>query len=186
MPRVILRFYEELNFHMPEHLWKKDFEVESEEGATIQAIIEGLGVPCEEVDLILAGGQSVGFDYVARAGERISIYPVFESMNIAELTRLPDRPLRSVKFVLDSDLEDLAVHMKQIRYDVSFDSSLSWGEIMKISERERRIILTSNPELFKSGGVTRAILLRPAAVGSQLRRIMERLEMDPRETDCPL
>ena len=65
MATVILRFYEELNRFLPEHLRKRDFEFEFKEEATIQAIIESLGVPSEEVDLILAEGQSIGFDYVA-------------------------------------------------------------------------------------------------------------------------
>jgi uncharacterized protein len=182
MAKVILRFYEELNFHLPEHLRKRDLEFESEEGATIQAILESLGIPSGEVDLILANGQSVGFCYVAKTGERISIYPVFESMDIAEVTCLPHRPLRSTKFVLDSDLEDLAAQMKRVGHDVRFDSSSSWGEIMKISEKEKRIILTSNRARFTSREVTHAILLPPAAAEAQLQEIMDRLEIHPRET----
>jgi hypothetical protein len=181
MAKVILRFYEELNCYLPEQLRKRDFEFEFKEEATIQAIIESLGVPSEEVDLILAEGQSIGFDYVARTGERISIYPVFESINIAEVTCLPYRPLRSTKFVLDSDLEDLAAHMKRVGHDVRFDSCNSWSEIMKISEKERRIILTSNPALLRSKGVTHAILLPSTAPEIQLQGIMDRLEIHPRE-----
>jgi uncharacterized protein len=185
MAKVILRFYEELNFHLPEHLRKRDFGFESEEEATIQAIIESLGVPSGQVDLILANGQSVGFGHVAKTGERFSIYPVFESVDITELTCLPHRPLRSTKFVLDSGLEDLAAHMKRVGHDVRFESSSSWSEIMKISEEERRIILTSNPERLKSGEVTHAILLPPAAMDAQVQRIMDRLGIHPREHDCP-
>jgi hypothetical protein len=181
MATVILRFYEELNRFLPEHLRKRDFEFEFKEEATIQAIIERQGVPSEEVDLILAEGQSIGFDHVAHAGERISIYPVFESINIAEVTCLPCRPLRSTKFVLDSDLEELAGHMTRVGYDVRFDSCNSWSEIMEISEKERRIILTSNPALLKSKEVTHAILLPSTAPEIQLRGIMDRLEIHPRE-----
>ena len=177
MLKVILRFYEELNSHLPAHLRKRDFELESEEGTTIQSIIESLGVPAGEVDLILANGRSVGFEHEAKSGERISIYPVFESINIAGVTCLPHRPLRSTKFVLDSGLGDLAAHMKRIGQDVHFDSSDSWSKIMEISEKERRIIITSNPERFKSGEITHAILLPLAATEIQLQRIVDRLEI---------
>ena len=181
MAKVILRFYEELNRFLPEHSRKRDFEIEFKEEATIQAVIESQGVPSEEVDLILAEGQSIGFDYVAHTGERFSIYPVFESINIAEVTCLPGRPLRSTKFVLDSGLEELAAHMTRVGYDVRLDSCNSWSEIMEISEKERRIILTSNPALLKSKEVTHAILLPSTAPESQLRGIMDRLEIHPRE-----
>jgi hypothetical protein len=182
MPRVILRFYEELNYYLPKHLQKRDFEFEFKEEATILDILESLSVPPEEVDLILAEGQSVCFDYEARAGKRISIYPVFESINIAELTCLPHRPLRSTKFVLDPDLEDLAAYMKRVGHDVRFDSRSSWSEIVTISRQERRIILTSNPALLKAKEVTHAILLPSTEPEVQLQKIMDRLEISPRET----
>jgi hypothetical protein len=178
MAKVTLRFYEELNFHLPEDVTKKDFELEFGDGLTIQSIIERLGVPSEEVDLILAEGQSVDFGYTPRNGERISIYPVFESMNITELTRLPHRPLRSLKFVLDFGLEDLAIHMRGIGQDVHFDPFGSWREVIDISRKERRIILTSHPELLRSKDVTHAILLPSAAPENQLQVIMDRLEID--------
>jgi hypothetical protein len=184
MAKVFLRFYEELNFHLPEHVRKKDFELEFEDGLTIQSLIERLGVPSEEVDLILAEGQSVDFGYTPRTGERISIYPVFESMNITELTRLPHRPLRSLRFVLDPGLEDLAIHMRGIGHDVRFDPFGSWHDVIDISRKEGRIILTPHPELLMSKNVTHGILLPSAAPENQLQVIMDRLEIDPMEA-CP-
>jgi len=71
--------------------------------------------------------------------------------------------------------------MTRVGYDVRFDSCNSWSEIMEISEKERRIILTSNPALLKSKEVTHAILLPSTAPEIQLRGIMDRLEIHPRE-----
>ncbi len=181
MAKVIFRFYEELNFHLPEHVRKEDFELEFEDGLTIRRIIARLGVPSEEVDLILAEGQSVDFGYTPRTGERVSIYPVFESMDITEVTRLPHRPLRSIKFVLAPDLEDLAIHMRGIGQDVRFDPFSSWSEVINISRKERRIILTSHPELLRSKDVTHGILLPSAAPEIQMQVMMDRLEIDPME-----
>ena len=185
MGKVILRFYEELSFHLPENLQKKDFEFEFQEESTIRAIIGSLGVPPEDVDLILAEGRSVGFDYAPRTGERFSIYPVFETLNIAEVTCLPGRPLRSARFVLDSALEGLADHMRRGGHDVVFDPTSSWTEIMKISREERRIILTANPELLKSEEVTRVILVPSAVPEAQLQAVMATLEMHRGKRPCP-
>jgi len=185
MTNVTLRFYEELNLHLPEHWRKTDFEFEFKEELTIQGIIESLGVPSEEIDLILAEGQSVGLGYVPRTGERVSLYPVFETLNISGVTRLPHRPLRSTRFVLDPDLRNLAIHMRGIGHDVHFDSFSSWSEIIRISKKEKRIILTSHPELLQSEEVTHAILLPATAPEIQLQEIMDRLEIDPREAVSP-
>ncbi len=182
MARVILRFYEELNFHLPEHLRKKDFELERDEESSILSIIEGLGVPSAEVDLILAKGQSVDFGYVPCNGDRISIYPVFESIDIAEIASLPRRPLRSTRFVIDSGLEVLANHMRALGYDVRVGSFGASSEVINISKRERRIILTSNPELLQSDEVSHAILLVSDVPEMQLQEILDRVEIHPRTT----
>lgn len=39
-------------------------------------------MPHTEVDLILVNGVSVGFDYRLQAGDRVSVYPVFESLDV--------------------------------------------------------------------------------------------------------
>ncbi len=176
--KVILRFYEELNFHLPEHLRKKDFELEFEGEPTIQELIESLGVPSEEVDLILAQGRSVGFGYGPKDGERVSVYPIFESINIAEVTQLPDRPLRTTKFVVDSDLVDLAIFMAEEGYDIRFNVFSSWDEIRSISVKEERIILSTHPALVQSEDVTHAILLPLASPELQLEKLLERLDVD--------
>ena len=45
-------------------------------------MIEALGVPHTEIDLILINGRSVDFTYILQDGDRVSVYPVFESLNI--------------------------------------------------------------------------------------------------------
>jgi Mut7-C ubiquitin len=56
--------------------------------ATVKDRSESFGVPHTEVDLILVNGQSVDFACRLQDGDRISVYPVFEAFDIAELTRL--------------------------------------------------------------------------------------------------
>ncbi|HDH87561.1 MAG TPA: hypothetical protein ENF36_05890, partial [Desulfobacteraceae bacterium] len=52
-----------------------------------------LGVPPEEVDLVLVNSESVPFDHIILEGDKISIYPIFESLDISSVTRLRDKPL---------------------------------------------------------------------------------------------
>ncbi len=179
MRKSVFRFYEELNFFLSVDRRKRDFEVEFEGQKTLGELIEGLGVPCEKVDLILANGQSVGLDHVPREGERVSIYPVFEALNISEITRLSGRPLRTIKFVLDVDLIELASYMQAWGYDVHFDALVSRSEIIAISRKEKRIILTTDPQFLGSEEITHIILLPREAPQVQLKKIVEQLDIQP-------
>lgn len=55
----------------------------------------------KEVDLILANGKCVDFEYILQDGDRISVYPAFQSLNIETVTRLRESPLRRTKFTAD-------------------------------------------------------------------------------------
>ena len=75
MPKTTLRFYEELNDFLPRHRQKTDFEVEIKGKRTIKDMIEALGVPHTEIDLIVVNEKSVDFTYILQDGNRISVYP---------------------------------------------------------------------------------------------------------------
>ena len=83
----------------------------------MKAVIEDLGVPHTEVDLVLADGQSVGFDHRLRDGESISVYPVFESWDIAAVSKVRPEPLREVRFVVDVHLVTLAGYLRMLGFD---------------------------------------------------------------------
>lgn len=69
MKRVDVRFYAELNDFLP--LWRRKrpttcyFEV----SGSVKDMIEALGVPHTEVDLILANDESVDFSYRVQDGD---------------------------------------------------------------------------------------------------------------------
>jgi hypothetical protein len=98
---VELRFYEELNDFLPRHRRKKSFSHRLRETASVKDVIESLGVPHTEVDVILVNGESVGFGHRLTGGERIAVYPTFERLDVSGLTRLRPEPLREPRFIVD-------------------------------------------------------------------------------------
>ena len=88
------RFYEELNDFLAPARRGQDFELRCAEAASVKNAIESVGVPHTEVELILANGESVDFAYRVRDGDRISVFPMFESFDVASLLRVRPRPLR--------------------------------------------------------------------------------------------
>ena len=96
MPKAIIRFYEELNDHLPLEMRKVDCTFSFSQPIAIKDVIESMGIPFYEVDLILANGISVDFFYPVKGGDRISVYPIFERFDITGLTKVRDKPLRFV------------------------------------------------------------------------------------------
>src|SRR5690349_17578888 len=99
MPSVTatFRFYEELNDFLARPLRGRSFSCGCARDATTKHMIEALGVPHTEVELILVNGESVGFDRAVEDGDRIAVYPKFEALDIGPLLRVRDRPLRTVR-----------------------------------------------------------------------------------------
>lgn len=177
MFQATFRFYEELNDFLPKHRRKADFQAEFNEERSIKDMIESLGVPHTEVDLILVNGKSVDFSDILRDGDRVSVYPVFESINIEGVTRLRPTPLRKIRFVADRNIEDIVRFMRLLGFDVYSHSALTNREIIDISIREKRIILTKSKSLLKFKDVTHGVFIRPGTRGEQVGRIMDSLDI---------
>ena len=90
------RLYEELNDYLPAPRKKRTFSFSLKGLTTVREAICSLGVPPEEVDLVLVNGKSVAFDHSIGNGDRISIYPIFETLDISTVTKLRDKPLRAL------------------------------------------------------------------------------------------
>ena len=80
------------------------FSMVSGQRSVFLAALLSLGVPLSEVDLILVNDDPVAADHPVSNGDRVSVYPVFESFDITPLVRLRSEPLRRVRFVVDPDL----------------------------------------------------------------------------------
>lgn len=84
-----IRFYAELNDFLPPEKRQVIFTHSFFGEPTVKDIIESLGVPHTEVDLVLVNGVSVDFAHRVRDGDFISVYPVFESIDISPILFLP-------------------------------------------------------------------------------------------------
>jgi uncharacterized protein with PIN domain len=140
-------------------------------------LIESLGVPHTEVDLILANGESVDFSYRLKPGDRISVYPPFEAMDISRLVRLRPQPLRDVRFVADGHLGRLAAYLRTVGFDTVYHSDCGDEELAKISANERRILLTRDRGLLKRNIVTRGYCVRTTNPREQLAEVIERFDL---------
>ena len=92
------RFYEELNDFLPLKHRRQTFVYDFAGKPSVKDIVEAIGVPHTEVDLILVNGESVDFCYQMQGGERVAVYPIFETLDISSIVRLRPKPLREIRF----------------------------------------------------------------------------------------
>ena len=175
--KVTLRFYEELNDFLPEKKKKKRFEHNFIDRTSVKDLIESLGVPHTEIDLILVNGKSVSFEYIINGEDDISVYPVFESLDISDIQHLRPTPLREPNFIADVHLGKLARYLRMFGFDVYYKNDLSDEEIVKISSKERRAILTRDIGLLKRNEVTHGYYVRNTKVEEQVKEIMSRFDL---------
>jgi uncharacterized protein len=171
------RFYEELNDFLPSIKRKISFLFSFKGNPSVKNIIEEMGVPHAEIDMILVNGNSVDFSYRLRNGDQVSVYPVFESLNITNIQHLRPTPLREPKFVLDVHLGRLSRYMRLCGFDSLFERDLNDAEIINISASEQRIILTRDRDLLKAKLVTRGYWIRSSGPEEQIKEVLKRFDL---------
>jgi uncharacterized protein len=175
--QVTMRFYEELNDFLSNAQRRRDFAHSFRDSGSIKDLVESLGVPHTEIDLILVNGQSVDFGYQVQDGDRISVYPVFEALDIGPVTHLRPRPLREPRFVLDSHLGRLAAYLRLLGFDCLYRNDYGDPTLAEISVRERRILLTRDRRLLMLKQITRGYYVRAHLPQAQLAEVMTRFDL---------
>lgn len=171
------RFYEELNDYLPADRRKTEFGHTFIDRTTVKDMISSLGVPHQQIDLILVNGQSVDFSYRVDNGDRVSVYPVIESLDISSVTHLRKAPLREPKFILDVHLGRLASYMRMLGFDTLYSSSYEDNEIVSIALSEKRTILTRDLGILKRNDVTHGHWVRNTHTAHQLIEILDRFDL---------
>lgn len=175
--RAEFRFYEELNNFLPPALRKRTFSYAFDGSPAIKDPIEAIGVPHTEVDLILVDGESVGFDHRLRPGERVAVYPVFESFDITPLVRLREAPLRRTAFIVDVNLGKLARRLRMLGFDTLYDNGYDDRRIAAIAAAEHRIVLTRDRRLLFIGCITHGYWVRSVVPDQQLAEVLVRFDL---------
>jgi hypothetical protein len=177
MVTATFRFYEELNDFLAPERRRREFTVRCARAATTKHMVEALGVPHTEVELILLNGESVGFSALLREGDRVAVYPKFEAFDVTPLLRVREEPLRETRFVADVHLGSLAHLLRMLGFDTLYDNGFADDEIERIAAEQARIVLTRDRDLLKRRGITHGCYVRELRPQLQLRALFERLDL---------
>lgn len=175
MKDVQLRVYEELNEFLPLEKRKRPFQFRCAAHLTISAILDAVGIPLSNVDLVLLDGEPADPGAVPDHGGRISVYPVFESFDIAGTTRVRERPLREPRFICDAGMDELAEALRRRGFDAQSGTSMSPESVDACAERESRILITRREP--RAAGTSRICRVSDSSVSNQLEEILSRLDL---------
>lgn len=175
--KALFRFYEELNDFLPPQQRKRDIELGFKPPAPVRHLIETLGVPHTEVELILLNGRSVGLDQAVQDGDRVSVYPMFESLDLRPLLRLRAQPLRNPRFVADAHLGKLARLLRMLGFDTLFSNDTGDSRMAELAADEGRVLLTRDRALLMRRILTHGCYIRASEPRAQLLQVMNRLDL---------
>jgi uncharacterized protein with PIN domain/sulfur carrier protein ThiS len=175
--RVMVRCYAELNDFLPAQRRQQTFAVCTPGGRSVKDLLESVGVPHTEVDLLLVNGEPAAFDHRVADGDRVTVYPVFEAFDIAPATRVRPEPLRETRFVLDAHLGRLAALLRLAGFDAAYRSDAADDALAAVSHAERRILLTRDQALLKRRAVTHGYYVREVRPREQLVEVVRRFQL---------
>ncbi|NIM94911.1 MAG: twitching motility protein PilT [Anaerolineales bacterium] len=171
------RFYAELNDFLPPSRRFVSFKHTFRGNPSVKDTIEALGVPHTEIDLILVNGESVDFTFKLHDGDRVSVYPIFESIDITPLVRVRPEPLREIRFVLDTHLGRLASYLRMLGFDTLYNNECDDESLARIASEEMRILLTKDRGLLKRNMVTHGYCVRGKHPREKLVEVIRRFDL---------
>jgi uncharacterized protein with PIN domain len=181
---VDVRAYVELNDFLQPELRGATVRCPFRTHQTVKDVLEAMGVPHTEIDLILVNGDPQEFAYRPAVGDRIAAYPMFEALDIESATRLRPAALRDPRFVVDVNLGPLARLLRVLGFDVWWSGDADDASLAEVSLTQQRILLTRDRGLLKRRAITHGLLVRSQQPEEQTLEVIRRLDL--RERLAPL
>jgi len=174
---LFVRCYAELNEFLPlEHRYN-EFPLLFSEPFNVAKLLDRLNIPLNSVEIILVDGKSVSAKFSLSEGNRISLYPIFESFDIRSLLHLHSAPLRHIKFIADVHLGKLARYLRLFGFDTAYNSSFSFSSILSIAELEQRCILSKSIAYKEKPSVTKYFHIQSSIPEEQLTETFSRFDL---------
>lgn len=177
MPQATFHFYGSLNDFLLYRRRDVAFPHTFEHVGSIKDMIESLGVPHPEIDVITVNSVSVDFDYLVQAEDQIGVYPFFWEVDVQPVMHLRPEPLPEARFVLDTHLGKLANLLRMLGFDTLYSNRFEDDELAEISSREQRILLTRDLGVLKRGIVRYGYFVRQTDPQQQIGEILRRYDL---------
>jgi uncharacterized protein with PIN domain len=177
MATASVRFYGALNDFLPASHTQATLVFRFAGGTSVKDLIEALGVPHTEVEHLLVNNRAADFASLVQDGDRVAAYPPFHTLHIPRELRLGPPPQTIPRFVADVHLGRLAAYLRLAGFDVQYRNDYSDPELVEISTREDRTVLTRDVGVLKHAAVRRGYFVRETQPGRQLVEVLRRYDL---------
>ncbi|MBI5670020.1 MAG: Mut7-C ubiquitin/RNAse domain-containing protein [Chloroflexi bacterium] len=177
MSHAIFHFHDELNFFLPRRHKHGTIEHAFDWRASVKDMIESLGVPHAEVELIVVNGNAVDFSYVVLPDDQIDVYSQYDTVDMCDKIRLRPPLPAAPAFVLDQHLGRLAAYLRMMGFDTLYRNDYHDEELARISHDENRVLLTRDVGLLKRSLVIYGYYVRATHREQQLVEITRRFNL---------
>ncbi|RYZ34907.1 MAG: twitching motility protein PilT [Myxococcaceae bacterium] len=147
---------------------------------SVKDLIESLGPPHPEVDVVLVDDEPVGFEHRAEADTSLAVYPVHLAPRLPPESRvgppLPDMP----RFVLDVGLGRLSGFLRMLGFDTLWRNDFADDHLARLSRQESRVLLTRDLGVLKRSEVVHGYFPRATDPAHQLVEVVRRYALTSR------
>jgi uncharacterized protein with PIN domain len=175
--KVRIRCYAELNDFLSLERRQKEFFLSLKMPVSVGEVIELLGIPLSEVDLVMVNSEPVERSKRLFEHDAVSIYPAFETLDISSLQTVQKKPLRESRFIVDAHLGKLARYLRMLGFDTLYRNDFGDQEIIEIAQQQKRIILSRDKLLLKSTRVDHGYYVRAIHKHDQLTEVVEKFDL---------
>ena len=178
--QVRVRLYGALNDFLPPERRGAEFLHTFTGTPSVKDVLESLGPPHPELDVILVNGEAVDFAFRVEDGSRVAAYPAFHTLDVSPLTRvgleLPHEP----RFALDVGLGRLSGFLRMLGFDTLWRNDFEDDELAHLSGDEDRVVLTRDLGLLKRSEVRHGYFPRNTDPALQLVEVVRRYQLGSR------
>jgi len=178
--QVRVRLYGALNDFLPPERRGAEFLHTFTGTPSVKDLLESLGPPHPEVEVILVDGEAVDLSHRVEDGARVAAYPAFHSLDVTPVTRvglpLPSEP----RFALDVGLGRLAGFLRMLGFDTLWRNDFADDELSRLSRDEDRVVLTRDLGLLKRAEVRHGYYPRNTDPAHQLVEVVRRYQLTAR------
>lgn len=140
----------------------------------VKDAVEANGIPHTEVDIIVVNGSPVNFFYKLQNNDTAGVYPVNANPALIKNYSLTPAFIYPLRFIADVQLGKLARGLRILGIDTIYHNDYSNKFIVKIAEKEQRIVLTRDIGLLKHKSIKWGYWLRSQMAEKQLEEVVTR------------
>lgn len=177
MTRLQVRFYGSLNDFLPPERRGVEFTHTVQGPTSVKDLIESLGPPHPEVDVVLVDGEAVDFSHRVEHAQRLAVYPAFTSIDVTPLVRVGPPALPEPRFLLDVGLGRLSGLLRMLGFDTLWRNDYADDVLARLSREEQRILLTRDIGVLKRSEVIHGYFPRETDPSQQLVEVVRRFQL---------